>query len=89
MRLQGTFDWLSDKPAKARKWWHKSLAEAERRGLRYDVGMTHWELGYRLGERAHLEKAEALFAEIGAAWDLARVKAYLRTGRLEANQAPG
>ena len=30
-----------------------------------------------LGERAHLEKAEAIFAEIGAEWDLARARELL------------
>jgi class 3 adenylate cyclase/tetratricopeptide (TPR) repeat protein len=81
MRLQGTYEWLNGKPVNARKWWHKSLAEAERTGLRYDAGVTHLELGYRLGERVHLEKAEAIFAEIGAEWDLARARELLAASR--------
>ena len=32
------------------------------------------EMGRRLGERAHLERAGAIFAEIGAEWDLARAR---------------
>lgn len=75
MRLQGTYEWLNGKPANARKWWHKSLTEAERTGLRYDAGMAYLEMGQRLGERTHLDKAEYIFNEIGAEWDLARVRA--------------
>ncbi len=71
MRLQGTYEWLCRNPAAAQKRWAKSLAEAERMGLRYYEGLIHLEMGQRLGERAHLEKAEKIFAEIGAELDLA------------------
>jgi class 3 adenylate cyclase/tetratricopeptide (TPR) repeat protein len=77
LRLQGTYEWLNGKPAKAQKWWQKSLVEANRMGLRYDVGMINLEIGQRLGEREHLEKAEAIFAEIGAQLDLARTRELL------------
>jgi tetratricopeptide (TPR) repeat protein len=73
MRLQGTYEWLNGKPAPAQKWWQKSLAEAERMGLKYDVGMIHLEMGERLGQREHLETAEKILGEIGAQLDLARV----------------
>jgi tetratricopeptide (TPR) repeat protein len=82
MRLQGTCEWLSGKPANARRWWQRSLAAAERLDLRYDEGMIHLEMGQRLGEPAHLEKAEAIFAEIGAAGDLARTRELLGAGRI-------
>ena len=58
MRLQGIYEWLTGKRAAAQQWWLRSLAEAERMGLGYDVAMTHFEMGQRLGERTHLEKAE-------------------------------
>jgi tetratricopeptide (TPR) repeat protein len=74
MRLQGTYDCLIGKPAAAQKWWQRSLALAEEMGQRYDLGVTHLEMGQRLGERAHLEHAEAILAEIGAEWDLTRVR---------------
>jgi class 3 adenylate cyclase/tetratricopeptide (TPR) repeat protein len=74
MRLQGTYKWLRDKPAAARKWWQCSLALAEKQGQPYDLGTTHLEIGRRLGDRTHLEQAEAIFAEIGAEWDLARAR---------------
>jgi class 3 adenylate cyclase/tetratricopeptide (TPR) repeat protein len=77
MRLQGTYEWLSGKPAAARKWWQRSLAEAERMGLRYEVGMIQIEMGMRLRERAQLVKAEEIFAEIGAELDLAKVRELL------------
>jgi hypothetical protein len=37
---------------------------------RYDLGMAHLEIGQRLGVRDHLEQAQAIFAEVGAEWDL-------------------
>ncbi len=40
--------------------------------------MAHLEMGMRLKERAHLEKAEAIFAEIGAEWDLVRARKVLQ-----------
>lgn len=43
---------------------------AEEMGMRYELAMTHLEIGKRLKDRAHLEKAEAIFAEIGAEFDL-------------------
>lgn len=77
MRLQGTFEWLRSKHSHALNWWRKSLVEAERMGLRYDIGMIHLEMGQRLGEREHLEKAQALFAEIGSELNLARARELL------------
>jgi tetratricopeptide (TPR) repeat protein len=74
MRLQGTYEWLRDKPAAAQRWWQRSLALAEKQGQPYELGTTHLEIGRRLGERAHLEQAEAILAEIGAEWDLARAR---------------
>jgi tetratricopeptide (TPR) repeat protein len=74
MMLQGRYAWLRGKPATAKKWWQRSLTLAGEMGQRYDLGLTHLEMGQRLGERAHLERAEAIFAEIGAEWELARVR---------------
>jgi len=53
---------------------------AEELGMRYELGMTHLEMGQRLEDRAHLERAEAIFAEIGAEWDLARARKLLERG---------
>ncbi len=79
LRLQGLYEWLHGNTAQARRWWYQSLAEAERLGMRYELGLTHLEIGRRLGEsepqeRSHLEKAEAIFSEIGAELDLAQAR---------------
>jgi class 3 adenylate cyclase/tetratricopeptide (TPR) repeat protein len=74
MRLQGTYEWLRGKSTSARKWWQRSLALAEEMGQRYDLAMTHLEIGQRLGERAHLERAETIFSEIDAEWDLVQAR---------------
>ena len=82
MRLRGVYEWLAGKPAAAQKWWQRSLTLAEEMGQRYDLGLAHLEMGQRLGECAHLECAEAIFTEIGAEWDLARVRK--ASGKLQA-----
>ncbi len=74
MCLRGTYEWLCGKPAAAQKWWNKSLAEAERMSLKYDIAMIHLQMGQRLSKRAHLEQAEAIFAAIGADVDLAKAR---------------
>lgn len=74
LRLQGTYEWLIDKPTSAHRWWQKSLSEAEQMGLLYEVGVTHMEIGMRLHERAHLEKAETIFIEIGSEMDAIKVR---------------
>jgi len=60
----------------------RSLALAEKMGQRHESGMTLLEMGQRLDERKHLERAEALFGEIGAGWDLARARESLEEYRL-------
>jgi hypothetical protein len=42
--------------------------------------MTHFEAGKRLKNRAHLERAEAIFSQIGAEFDLAETKKLLPVG---------
>jgi tetratricopeptide (TPR) repeat protein len=68
-RLQGRYEWLNGRPAGARKWWQRSLAESETLGMLFEMGMTHLEFARRLDERPHLEQAEAIFAKIGAKLD--------------------
>jgi class 3 adenylate cyclase/tetratricopeptide (TPR) repeat protein len=74
MMLQGKYQWIRGKPASARQWWAKSIKTAEEMGARYDLGMTHLEMGRRLGDDEHLKQAEAIFAEIGADFDLAEAR---------------
>jgi len=77
MRLRGTWEWLRGQPATALRWWQRSLASAEKLGARCDLGMTHLEIGRRTEDRAHLERAEAIFVEIGAQLDLAQARELL------------
>lgn len=77
LRLQGRYEWLRGNTARARRWWRRSLAEAEALQMPYEVGLTHLEMGQRLGEAAHVKKAEGLFARIGAQRDLAEASEFL------------
>lgn len=74
MRMKGTHEWLRGKQVAAQKWWQRSVTAAEELGMRYDMGMANLEKGKRLGEREPLEQAEAIFANIGAKWDLSKVR---------------
>ncbi|MCJ7797612.1 MAG: hypothetical protein MUQ56_12780, partial [Thermoleophilia bacterium] len=85
-RMQGTYEWLAGRPRKAEKCWQKSLAVAEELGAGYQEALTRLEIGRRLGDRAELERAEALFGEMGAALDLAEARRLL--GR-ESEPSPG
>jgi class 3 adenylate cyclase/tetratricopeptide (TPR) repeat protein len=74
MRLQGKYEWIRSKSSSAQEWWQKSIKTAEEMGARYDLGMAHLEMGHRLNDRDHLERAEAIFAEIGAQFDLSQTR---------------
>lgn len=74
LRLQGVYEWLMGDSARAKSWWDQSLSEAETLGTPYELALTHLEIGQRLGEWDHLEKAESIFAELGAELDLERAR---------------
>jgi hypothetical protein len=74
MRLQGTCEWLRGRNRTAERWWRRGLSFAVRNGIGYDEAMIHLEMGCRLGEREHLEKAAALFGEMGSERNLARAR---------------
>ncbi len=76
-RQQGTFEWLRGKLGRAQRWWQRSLAVAQQQGARYELGMTYLEMGKRLADSRHLEQAEAIFAEIGAQFDLEQARELL------------
>jgi tetratricopeptide (TPR) repeat protein len=78
-RYQGLYHWLIDQPEKAFAWWRKAIAEGERLGARLELARTYEEIGKRLASGAapqgefdgmsadaYLEKAYALFGEMGA-----------------------
>ena len=74
---QGLYEWLAGKPGKARKAWHKSLAAAERLAMLYEQGLAHSEIGRHASapeRHLHLARACAIFAQLGAAYDLARAE---------------
>jgi tetratricopeptide (TPR) repeat protein len=77
MRLQGTCEWINGKPVSARERWEQSIETAAEMGERYDLGMTHLEMGRRLKDPEHLRQAEAIFTDIGAEWDLAETRRLL------------
>jgi hypothetical protein len=82
IRAQGTYAWLQGKPARAKKWWRKSLRTAEAQGTRWDLGMTHCEMGRRLGDVAHLEQAVTILTDLGATVDADNARLLLRQVRL-------
>jgi len=79
-RLWGTYEWLTGRPAAAEVWWKRSLAAAQRLSARYDLGMAYLEMGQRLRRRADVERAETIFAELGAELDLVEARRFLEPG---------
>ncbi len=75
LRLQGKYEWLCGHRSKARRWWQRSLAQAEAMGHRHDLALTSLDMGLYLADPAALDRARALLAEMGAAWHLARALA--------------
>jgi DNA-binding SARP family transcriptional activator len=65
LRWLGTCRALSGNPASARRAWQRSLRAAAASGQQYDLALTHWEWGRRLGDPAHLAQAESLFVKLG------------------------
>jgi tetratricopeptide (TPR) repeat protein len=82
-RLQGTYQWLRGNRRRAQAWWQRSLKAAEALGARYDLARTHLELGGRLGEPEHLQRAAAIFGEIGSLAYRAQAQALLRRAATE------
>ncbi|MFB2972384.1 AAA family ATPase [Aerosakkonema sp. BLCC-F183] len=77
---QGLYDWLTGHHARARSSWHKSLAVAEKLAMPYEQGLAHYEIGRHatgFDRQKHLKSASELFTRLGAAFDLARVRAAL------------
>jgi tetratricopeptide (TPR) repeat protein len=72
--LQGRCEWLDGKPKDAQEWWARALAQAEATNLRYQEGVVHLEIGRRLHDRDHLQRAESILEEIGAEFDLAKAR---------------
>lgn len=80
-RLQGTYEWLRNKPEAARKWWAESLAFAEETGITVEEALTRLEMGRRLQDKEMLERAVSMFEEMGTVHGLALAKETL--GKLD------
>ena len=66
MRLQGRYEWLRGRPAAARTWWERALAQATAAGHRLDVACISLEMGHRLNDSPLFEQGRALLADMGA-----------------------
>ncbi|MEW5957938.1 MAG: AAA family ATPase [Chloroflexota bacterium] len=76
---QGVFEWLSGRPARARKLWLKSRQAARRLDMPYVEGLAHDALGRHLppgdpGRAEHLAQARAIFARLEAGDNLQRTQ---------------
>ena len=74
MLLMGRFEYLRGRTGEARHWWHKALEEAQAMHERYMEGLIHLEIGKRLVDRQHLQKAEEIMKEIGAELEMTNAK---------------
>jgi tetratricopeptide (TPR) repeat protein len=77
MRYKGTYEWLKGRRSAARKWWIRGLKLADELGMPFNAASLHLEMGKRLNDHEHLKQAEAIFADIGAEWDLAETRRFL------------
>jgi hypothetical protein len=74
---QGWYDWLEGRRALAGRKWRGSLSIAHKLGMPYDEGLAHYEIGRHAtgAERqTHLARACEIFAQLDAAYDLARAQ---------------
>jgi class 3 adenylate cyclase len=75
---QGLLAWVGERPDRARKAWRRSLAAAERLGMRYDQLLAHQQLG-RHGDPSerheHLARARQLSTQLGTGGPVAGLEA--------------
>jgi serine/threonine protein kinase len=76
---QGLLEHLEGDGPRAQRTWRACIVESERLGMPYEKGRAHRELGRHLPagdpeRRRHLERARAIFEELGAAFDVRRVE---------------
>ena len=78
-RLCGaTLAWLNGDARSARRSWNKAVDVAKRLGARYVLAQTNFEIGKRLISIAHLTRAESLFSDAGATFDLEQTRGLIR-----------
>ena len=73
-RISGIYHWIHGNPDVAQESWKSSLAVAGELGQHFELGVTHLEMGLRLHDRSHLERAETILSKIGAEWHLAQLR---------------
>lgn len=78
LRVQGIYSYISGDRSKAGILWQKGIDMANKGGMKFELGLTHLEAGRRLQDRAHLERAVAVFAEIGAEFNLNEARNLLK-----------
>ena len=74
---------LQDSPRTALRQWDRAIAAAEALRMPYERGRAHLEIGRHLDlesseRRYHLHRAADVFEKLGAASNLARVRAELQ-----------
>ena len=88
-RVRGNVEWLRGREGAARRWWRRSLEEAESQGAPYEAALTELDAGRRLGDPEHLRRAEVRFEELGATWYADRAREALRESRSEVGPREG
>jgi len=83
LRVQGLYFYIAGDRSKARMLWQRGITMAEKGGMRFEQGLTHFEAGSRLKDRAQLERAAQVFAEIGADFNLNEARTLLDAVRHE------
>jgi class 3 adenylate cyclase/tetratricopeptide (TPR) repeat protein len=86
LRLVATYHWLKGRRGAARRLWKQSLSMAEKLGVRFALAETHLEIGSRLSDPAHIEKAASIFSEIGAEWGLSMARESLAACKEESKR---
>lgn len=75
---RGLLEHLSGKPTQALASWRAALADAQHLNIPFHQGVALYELGRHSAndvQEDYLRAARAIFARIGAAWDMKRVDA--------------
>ena len=67
LRLNGIYAWLTGDAASAEKLWKQGIAMGEKIQTKYVLAKLHDELGSRMGLPDHVEMANTLYVESGAA----------------------
>ncbi len=88
LRLQGSLDWLSGKPAAAQKNWRESLALAQQFSFPIELARTQLEIGRRTADLNLIEQAAQGLRQAGAMVDLAFALHRLAQCQAEAGTDP-